>query len=816
MRASRSGPLTGMVVQVALLWVLSVTAGLTAAGWIVGVACAVAVNAGVARLAVRAGEARFTAATWVTMGRASLVVGVAALAADTGDRPVAALVALTLGALALDGVDGWVARRTGASALGARLDGEVDALLMLVLCVPIAGWAGAWVLVIGLVRYVFYAVGRVLPWLDGGRLPFRYWRKVVTAVQGVVLTAAVADVLPRAPMRIALIVALGLLAESFGRDVWWLWRRRHDPPPQAREPAAARPRRRLPRPVGVAVTALSLALVWFALVAPDRLTGLTAGHLARVPLEGLALLALAAVLPAGPRIAVAVAAGLTAGALLVVRMLDMGFHSTFDRPFNPVDDWTYAGIGLETLRTSVGEWRANLAAIAVVAVVSAIMVLTPLAAVRLAGAAAGRRRLALGVAGTLAVAGLAANLLGPRVASGRTASAAVQEVRAVRNGLAGHAEFARELRADRMRDAPADRLLAGLRGKDVILVFVESYGRVAVQDSSFSPRVRAVLERGTAQLRDAGFTARSGFLTSSTFGGFSWLAHGSLQAGVWVDSKRRYDQLVTSGRSTLATLFKRAGWRTVAVAPANNRDWPEGTTFYDYDAIYDQRNVGYRGPRFAFGTMPDQYVFLALQRLELANGSRPPVFAEVDLVSSHTPWTRIPRLIPWDQVGDGSIFHQVPLEPTRGAGRFSDSDGARRDFGRSIEYSLRAMFEFIVRSDDDDLVVIAVGDHQPATIITGEGPTHDVPISVIARDPAVPARLAGWGWRPGMVPAPDAPVMRMDAFRDRFLDAFAVVPRRAVTPPAAAPRSRARRGSPSSPGTGRSPGSGTRRSAPAP
>ena len=75
-------------------------------------------------------------------------------------------------------------------------------------------------------------------------------------------------------------------------------------------------------------------------------------------------------------------------------------------------------------------------------------------------------------------------------------------------------------------------------------MFVESYGRVAVQDSSFSPRIDAVLERGTAQLRAAGFSSRSAFLTSPTFGGLSWLAHSTLQSGVTVDGQRRYDQLV--------------------------------------------------------------------------------------------------------------------------------------------------------------------------------------------------------------------------------------------------------------------------------
>ena len=126
-------------------------------------------------------------------------------------------------------------------------------------------------------------------------------------------------------------------------------------------------------------------------------------------------------------------------------------------------------------------------------------------------------------------------------------------------------------------------------------MFVESYGRVAVEDSSFSPGVNEVLDSGTRRLERSGFASRSAFLTSPTFGAVSWLAHATLQSGLWVDSQQRYDLLVTSPRLTLSGLFGRAGWRTVADVPANTRDWPQGA-FYDFDHVYDSRNVGYRGP----------------------------------------------------------------------------------------------------------------------------------------------------------------------------------------------------------------------------
>jgi hypothetical protein len=249
-----------------------------------------------------------------------------------------------------------------------------------------------------------------------------------------------------------------------------------------------------------------------------------------------------------------------------------------------------------------------------------------------------------------------------------------------------------------------------------------------------------------------------------------------MQSGVRIGTQRGYGQLVHSDRLTLSRAFKRAGWRAVGAMPANHRAWPEGSSFYRYDEIYDRRNVGYRGPGFGLPSMPDQYTLLALQRRELAKRQRPPLFAEVDLLSSHAPWTRIPRLISWDDVGDGSIFDRLPAEESTEAALFSDPDRVRAAYGHSIEYSLSTLFSFVQRYGDDKLVLVVLGDHQPATIITGQGASHDVPISVIAHDPKVLDRIAGWGWQDGLRPGPQAPVWPMNAFRDRFLTAFGSSP----------------------------------------
>jgi phosphatidylglycerophosphate synthase len=763
LRAAR-GPLAGLGAQLLLLAVLAQTVGLGRAGWVVGVTCALILDAALARALWRDPAARLGPAGWVTLTRATLTVGVAALAADSFERDVAVatLVALASVALALDFVDGQVARRTGtASALGARLDGEVDAFLILALSVYVAPSAGVWVLAIGAARYTFLAAGWPFGWMRAP-LPRRDWRKVVTAAQGITLTIAAAEVVPLPLTRAALAVALALLAESFGRDVWWLWRHR-----DAAGPGVAASRTRDP---GV-VTLLALLVVWIALVAPNRPWLFTPSAFVRLPLEGIVVVMLAVVLPTGARRFIPWVIGPALGLLVVVKLLDVGFFIAFDRPFNPVEDWTYASIGVETTRDTFGRTDADLAVAGAVLLGVAALALPTLAVLQLTRVVARHRRHSLRAAGALTAAWVVCWAFGAELVSGASiastsgADLAVHEVQAVQSDLRDRARFRAEIRHDRTRNKPGDRLLAGLRGKDVLLVFVESYGRLAVEGSSFSPGIDAVVDAGTRQLAAAGFSSRSGWLTSAVFGGGSWLAHATLQSGAWVDSPGRYNELIAGDRLTLTKAFGRAGWRTVADMPSNNRPWPEGSSFYRFDKIYDRRNVGYRGPKYAFASMPDQYVLLALQRLELAKPHRRPLFAEVDLVSSHAPWTRVPPLIDWSRVGDGSIFNRLPVDQTG----LTDS---KQGYARSIRYTLRGLFSFVEHYGRKNLVLVVLGDHQPSRVASGSRPGHDVPISVIAHDPAVIGRIAGWGWADGMRPAPTTPVWPMSAFRNRFLDAF--------------------------------------------
>ncbi len=644
MRVAHNAPLTGLIAQVLLIAGLAVAvgiggAGLSPAGWIVGVACGVITNAALAGGLSHYRASRLSPADWVTLARATLAVGVAALVADSFGHPapVTLLVSLSAVALALDAVDGWVARRTRTTGiLGARFDGEVDAFLILVLSVYVARPVGAWVLAIGAARYVFLIAGWVRPWLRAP-LPPRYWRKVVAATQGVVLTIAVSGVVPLAISSGALLVALILLAESFGRDVWWLRSRLLAPSLSVPTGTDQRPRtpggpgpgpvRRRPSPG--ALTILAALALWVALVAPDQPKYLTPTGFLRVPLEGLVLVAVAVFLPKTPRRILAVSVGVLLTLVVVLKVINYEVFILYNRPYDPLGDTTQLGNGIETLRSLVGGTETKLIEVGAVVGTVVLAILLTVATLRVTRVAAEHRHRALRVVAGLGAVGALCWVLGAQlishtpIASTLSAGLVVDEVNAVQADIHDRSVFAAEIKHDPVASTPTNRLLTALRGKDVLLVFVEAYGQLAVQGASFSPKVDAALSQGDERLRGAGFAARSGFLTSATYGGISWLAHSSLQAGLWVNNQDRYNQLISAKRFTLAEAFKKAGWRTVDDDPSNDRPWPQGKAFYHWDAIYNRYQVAYRGPTFTYASMPDQYIFSALQRLRARQATHP-------------------------------------------------------------------------------------------------------------------------------------------------------------------------------------------------
>lgn len=535
--------------------------------------------------------------------------------------------------------------------------------------------------------------------------------------------------------------------------------------------------REWPRTAGARVRlVLAVLLLVEVPLVPGAIAQGSPAPLIGLPVESVVVLALLCLVPwRAARGVVAVGFGLVVVLALVLAGIDAGYRSVLDIAFDPLD-WQQLGDAYGVLRGSIGGAAASGLVALLLVLAAGVVVALSWAALRAAGAlrlrAHGTRVLSV-VAAAWILAALGGSLVPTEQPAAAAASLRAITASASRaaEGIAAVAELSQQIATDPYRDTPGSGLLTSLRGKDVVVAFVESYGRVALEGSGLSAGVRRVLREGEARLGADGYASRSAFLTSPTFGGLSWLAHSTFQTGVWVDRQPLYSKLIRSDRRTLSDAFGAAGWRTVSVIPSNTDPWPFGTSFYHWDTLLDANNLGYRGPTFGYARIPDQYTLKHFADHELARDDQP-VMAEIDLVSSHTPWAPLPRLVPWSDVGDGSVFALQPAQGQSATEVWQDPDRVRRAYGQSIEYSLGALFDFLHEADDPNLVLVVLGDHQPATIVSGHGAGHDVPISIISKDPTVFASIEGWQWQDGISPEPDAPVWPMDAFRDRFLDAF--------------------------------------------
>ena len=534
------------------------------------------------------------------------------------------------------------------------------------------------------------------------------------------------------------------------------------------------------RVLGTLLTLAGLAFVWVVLFLPNTKTAaLSPATYARLPLELLVVAAVGLALKGRARTWVAGAVGVVIGVLALLRLLDQAFTRVLLREFNPLSDAGYLASFTGVVQDSVGPVGAVLLVAGAVLLAVVVLVGVPWTCVRLARSVSRHRGVALPIVSALAALWVLAYLAQSAVVPGTPAAArettltVASHVHQLQDGAVARTEIQQAAASDPYATTPGSRLLTGLRGKDVVLVVVESYGRVAVEDPVVSPPVRAALSDAQGRLSAVGYSARSGFLTSPTYSGISWLAHATIQSGVWADTQPRYDYLVSSGRTTLSSTFQRAGWRTVFIDPANHLDFPPARSFYRSDTVYDSRNLGYSGPAFSYGPVPDQFTLHTFATRELAGaGSRPPVMAEIDLVSSHTPWTPLPRLLPPDQLGDGSVFSTMTAGQPSPAEVIADPAVAKRQYAQSVAYTIGSLASFVETTGDPNLVMIVVGDHQPSPNVSGERASHDVPISLVARDPTVLQAISSWGWQDSLVPGPAAPVWRMDAFRDRFLAAY--------------------------------------------
>jgi hypothetical protein len=318
--------------------------------------------------------------------------------------------------------------------------------------------------------------------------------------------------------------------------------------------------------------------------------------------------------------------------------------------------------------------------------------------------------------------------------------------------------------------------LPGLKGRDVYLIFVESYGTVALDEPAYRKVLSPALENFAATVRTAGYQLVSSRLVSPTYGGGSWLAHGTLASGVKLDQV--LNELVLNGdRKGLPRYLSAAGYRTVEIMPGIKKPYPEGA-FWGFDAHFYAAELGYTGPEFGWFSIPDQYTLAQFSARELTRGHKP-LFAQLVLLSSHTPFAPVPPyLADWSDAGAYATVPQADWAKIYAPPDWNDLDPA---YLASIAYDLQTLSAWLARLDNSALVII-LGDHQPPELTTGTDHPWTVPIYVLARDPDLVKPFAALGYVGGADPPTQARPEGMEKFLGEFLTAFGV----GASPPASA------------------------------
>jgi hypothetical protein len=511
----------------------------------------------------------------------------------------------------------------------------------------------------------------------------------------------------------------------------------------------------------------AILFLFFITNLPTSLANLQVGSFISLPIE-LLLIGLVLVMVGRKYFQFArLTATFALSSVFLLKLADIATREALARPFNPLFDAKLLFDGWIILTGTLGKAEAYAVVISALVGLILIMLLTywSLGAWRQATVFRWRATLAAAVAIASAIIFFFPN---NGLIEMRTAMFVFDRVTLVERSFRDRNTFEILLGVDPVPDIPADRRFNMLKGKDVIVIFIESYGETAIRDPRYSGRIDKRLAAIEQQISKAGLVSRSSWLLSPTSGGSSWLAHGTLLSGVWVDSQQRYDQLIGSKRPSLNALFREAGWRSVAVMPAITMDWPE-SAYFGYDAVYAANNLGYRGKSFNWVTMPDQYTLAAFQKFERA-GLHRPVMAEIALISSHAPWTPVPNLIDWSDIGDGTVFNEQAAAGNSPEVVWQDRERVRTQYESSIDYVLETLGSYMARYGHNT-VFILLGDHQPASIITGDNASRSVPVHFVTDDPSLLERLDAEKWTSGMIPGNQI-AEPMDRFRQELISGF--------------------------------------------
>ena len=301
---------------------------------------------------------------------------------------------------------------------------------------------------------------------------------------------------------------------------------------------------------------------------------------------------------------------------------------------------------------------------------------------------------------------------------------------------------------ERAMARPASEVLDILGRRDVMVVFLESFGAFLYDHPEALAATTSQRTRLDQTLRESGRSVVTGFFRSPTVGGASDLAHMSVLSGVDLSDPRRHDLLLTTEKPTLIQLFRTRGYETFGLYHAVAWPWPE-RLFYGFTHYLDGPALGYRGPPLGFWSIPDQFALARFEQLYPRSSETPPRLVFFPTITSHLPFSPVPPYQPdWER-----ILTNEPFDPALLAAAQAEKPNwlnMRPDYLRMVNYVYQWLSGYFARPEARETVYVLIGDHQPTANVTGEGASWDVPVHVISRDPRLLKPLEARGFTAGL------------------------------------------------------------------
>ena len=457
------------------------------------------------------------------------------------------------------------------------------------------------------------------------------------------------------------------------------------------------------------------------------------------------------------------------------------FQFIYARPFSPAADVPMVRGGLLLLFGEIGALADTLAPLAI----ALIVVLFAAVGVAIGGSgslllrrwgtAVAPRALAVGATLPLLVGLATPQLLSANLIRSLTNDSSIEFVDPVQYS---------EPRNDRVEADPeaAEYAFAGLLDRDIYVFAVEAYGYAAFSRDELYRQLEPVFARFSEVLERHGYGIKSNYLLSPVAGGFSWLAEATFLSGQWINAQPRFEQLYENQVSTLSGMLHDGGYYTLTLRPGTvHGSWPEAWELYRFEEalVAYEGDFGYHGPGFSYVPITDQFaIWRAHKHIEQVRApggaaQQRPLLAYYQLVSSHTPFNRIPPYIEeWDALGDGTIYHERSDEILRFDNSWGGGSELDEGFVASISYVFTVLSEYIDRFIDHDRspIIIVFGDHQPQRPIREQDAHLSVPIHIASRDAEILQRFARYGYTPGIRAEQPPPHPRMSEFFPMFAE----------------------------------------------